>query len=239
MVKELEISNNERQFILKAIIEGYRIDNRKKSDFRKLNISFGQEFGKSEVTLGSTRVLAKVSCQVTRPYQDRPSEGILILNSELSQMAFPNFEIGRPEEVLVNRILEKAIKRSRAIDTEGLCILAGEKAIDIHFIDNDGNIIDAACIAAISALSHFRRPDVTVIGQDVTIVNPTLQEEQTKSGDMTITLNDHKEIFALSKAGGVALEIETIKYCTKIATTKVNWLAEQIKLALEKDNEKR
>ncbi|CAJ0645592.1 3916_t:CDS:2 [Entrophospora sp. SA101] len=234
MVKELEISNNERQFILKAIIEGYRIDNRRKSDFRKLNISFGQEFGKSEVTLGSTRVLAKVSCQVTRPYQDRPSEGILILNSELSQMAFPNFEIGRPEEVLVNRILEKAIKRSRAIDTEGLCILAGEKAIDIHFIDNDGNIIDAACIAAISALSHFRRPDVTVIGQDVTIkrnpvplsvhhmpicvtfaffengehfvVDPTLQEEQTKSGDMTITLNDHKEIFALSKAGGVALE---------------------------------
>jgi exosome complex component RRP45 len=42
--------------------------------------------------------------------------------------------------------------------------------VDIHFLDNDGNIIDAACIAAISALAHFRRPDVTVIGEDVTIV---------------------------------------------------------------------
>ena len=43
--------------------------------------------------------------------------------------------------------------------------------VDIHFLDHDGNIIDAACIAAISALSHFRRPDVTVIGEEVTIVS--------------------------------------------------------------------
>ncbi len=42
--------------------------------------------------------------------------------------------------------------------------------VDIHFLDHDGNIIDAACIAAISALAHFRRPDVTVIGEEVTIV---------------------------------------------------------------------
>jgi exosome complex RNA-binding protein Rrp42 (RNase PH superfamily) len=42
--------------------------------------------------------------------------------------------------------------------------------VDVHFLDHDGNIIDAACIAAISALAHFRRPDTTVIGEEVTIV---------------------------------------------------------------------
>lgn len=42
--------------------------------------------------------------------------------------------------------------------------------IDLHFLDYDGNLIDCAGIAAITALLHFRRPDVTVIGEEVTIV---------------------------------------------------------------------
>lgn len=43
--------------------------------------------------------------------------------------------------------------------------------VDLHFLDHDGNIIDCAGIAAIAALLHFRRPDVTVIGEEVTIVS--------------------------------------------------------------------
>jgi exosome complex RNA-binding protein Rrp42 (RNase PH superfamily) len=37
--------------------------------------------------------------------------------------------VGRPseEEVLISRTIEKALRRSRAVDTEGLCIVAGEK----------------------------------------------------------------------------------------------------------------
>jgi exosome complex RNA-binding protein Rrp42 (RNase PH superfamily) len=31
------------------------------------------------------------------------------------------------EEVLISRTIEKALRRSRAVDTEGLCIVAGEK----------------------------------------------------------------------------------------------------------------
>lgn len=33
-------------------------------------------------------------------------------------------------------------------------------------------MLDCASIAAITALRHFRRPDVTVVGEDVTIVGP-------------------------------------------------------------------
>lgn len=79
------------------------------------------------------------------------------------------------EEVLISRVVEKSLRRSRAIDTEGLCIVAGEKVwqirVDLLFLDHDGNLIDCASIAAITALLHFRRPDVTVIGEDVTIVS--------------------------------------------------------------------
>ncbi|CAI2181919.1 8884_t:CDS:2 [Funneliformis geosporum] len=276
MVKEFELSNNEKEFILKGIKEGLRLDNRDKNEFRAIGIIFGPEYGRSEVILGNTRVLAKVSCEVIRPYPDRPNEGMITLSTELSPMAFPSIEPGRPseEEVLVSRILEKAIKRSRAIDTEGLCIVANEKVwsirVDIHFLDHDGNIIDAACIAAISALAHFRRPDVTVIGEEVTIhpieqrnpvplsilhmpicitfaffedgkyvvVDPTLQEEQIRQGDMTMTLNIHKELCTLSKAGGIPLEMETIIDCSRIATSKATWITEQIRAALEAEAKK-
>jgi exosome complex component RRP45 len=41
----------------------------------------------------------------------------------------------------------------------------------LHFLDDDGNLMDAASIAALAALRHFKYPDVTVIGEEVTIVN--------------------------------------------------------------------
>ena len=70
-------------------------------------------------------------------------------------------------------MLEKAIRRSRAIDTEALCIVAGAKCwsirADVHILDADGGLIDGSCIAIMAALRHFRRPDVAVNGEDVTI----------------------------------------------------------------------
>lgn len=76
-------------------------------------------------------------------------------------------------EILLSRLLEKTIRRSGALDTESLCIIAGAKCFhlraDIHLLDHDGNLVDASCLALISALLHFRRPDVEVNGEDVTV----------------------------------------------------------------------
>ncbi|KAF9205307.1 hypothetical protein BGZ49_004207 [Haplosporangium sp. Z 27] len=276
-MKELEPSTNEREFVLSALKEGARIDGRKFYDFRTLRLSFGSDYGAVEVQLGNTRVLAKVSCEVIRPYADKPTEGFLMFNTELSPMASAAFEVGRQtdEEVLVSRLIEKAMRRSRALDTEGLCIVAGEKVwsirVDIHFLDHDGNLVDAACIAAITALQHFRRPDVTVVGEEVTIhtleqrnpvplsihhipicvtfaffdngqhvlVDPTHLEEQIQEGDMTITLNVHKEVCALSKAGGIPMEVDQILQCSKIAVVKVAEITAQIEEALAADAKKR
>ncbi|KAF9304024.1 hypothetical protein BGZ74_002541 [Mortierella antarctica] len=276
-MKETEPSTNEREFVLAALKDGARIDGRKFYDFRTLRLSFGADYGAVEVQLGNTRVLAKVSCEVIRPYADKPTEGFLVFNTELSPMASASFEVGRQtdEEVLVSRLIEKAMRRSRALDTEGLCIVAGEKVwsvrVDIHFLDHDGNLVDAACIAAITALLHFRRPDVTVVGEEVTIhtleqrnpvplsihhipicttfaffdndermiVDPTYLEEQIKEGDMTLTLNVHKEVCAMSKAGGIPMDITQILQCSKIAVIKVAEITAQIQAALEADAKKR
>lgn len=40
---------------------------------------------------------------------------------------------------------------------------------DVHVLDFDGGLIDASCIAIMAALQHFRRPDVSVDGERVTI----------------------------------------------------------------------
>nr|XP_012639663.1 exosome complex component RRP45 isoform X2 [Microcebus murinus] len=93
-------------------------------------------------------------------------------------MAAPAFEPGRQSDLLVklNRLLERCLRNSKCIDTESLCVVAGEKVwqirVDLHLLNHDGNIIDAASIAAIVALSHFRRPDVSVQGDEVTLYTP-------------------------------------------------------------------
>lgn len=38
--------------------------------------------------------------------------------------------------------------------------------VDIHVLDADGNLADAAVLSALAALLSFRRPDVTVGGAD-------------------------------------------------------------------------
>lgn len=74
-------------------------------------------------------VLAQVSCEVQQPKSTRPSEGILNINLELTPMGAPNFEAGRQSDVSIqlNRLLEKCLKDSKAIDLESLCIKLNEK----------------------------------------------------------------------------------------------------------------
>lgn len=77
------------------------------------------------------------------------------------------------QEVILSRLLEKAIRRSSALDTESLCIVAGQQCwtirADVHVLDYDGGLVDASCIAVVAALRHFRRPDVSIHGEDVTV----------------------------------------------------------------------
>ncbi|KAM8764127.1 exosome complex component RRP45 [Rhynchonycteris naso] len=177
-MKETPLSNCERRFLLRAIEEKKRLDGRQTYDYRNIKISFGTDYGCCIVELGKTRVLGQVSCELVSPKLNRATEGILFFNLELSQMAAPAFEPGRQSDLLVklNRLLERCLRNSKCIDTESLCVVAGEKVwqirVDLHLLNHDGNIIDAASIAAIVALCHFRRPDVSVQGEEVTLYTP-------------------------------------------------------------------
>lgn len=63
-------------------------------------------------------------------------------------------------------------------DTIAFFIMAGVHFIvqvwhirlTIHCLADAGNMLDCACLAGMVAMKHFRRPDVEVIGDEVTIV---------------------------------------------------------------------
>ncbi|RQM06054.1 hypothetical protein DH86_00002378, partial [Scytalidium sp. 3C] len=172
MPREIEPSLNEKQFFARALEENVRIDGRPFDQFRPLELEFGDEYGVADVSLGNTRVLTYVTAEVVKPYPDRPFDGIFTITTELSPMTSPAFEPSRPTEVelLLSRLLEKTIRRSSAIDTESLCLLAGQKVwsvrADVHVLSHDGNLIDASCIAVIAALQHFRKPDTSIEGEN-------------------------------------------------------------------------
>jgi exosome complex component RRP45 len=43
--------------------------------------------------------------------------------------------------------------------------------LTIHFLADAGNMLDCACLAGIVALRHFRKPEVEVEGDEVTVVS--------------------------------------------------------------------
>uniref|UniRef100_A0A7N0RI82 Protein ECERIFERUM 7 n=2 Tax=Kalanchoe fedtschenkoi TaxID=63787 RepID=A0A7N0RI82_KALFE len=166
------MSVNDKKFIESSLLSDLRVDGRRPFDYRKLSIKFGREDGSSEVQLGETHVMGFVTGQLVPPYRDRPNEGSLAIYTEFSPMADPSFEAGRPGEnaVELGRIIDRGLRESRAIDTESLCILSGKLVwsirVDLHILDNGGNLVDAANIAALAALLTFRRPECTLSGDD-------------------------------------------------------------------------
>ncbi|GAV56143.1 hypothetical protein ZYGR_0BA00490 [Zygosaccharomyces rouxii] len=183
MAKDIECSTSENKFILDALRQNLRLDGRSFDQFRDVDIKFGKEYGDVTVTMGKTKIHCRISCQIAQPYEDRPFEGLFLISTETSPMAGPQFENGNStgeDEVLCVRIIEKAVRRSGALDVEGLCIVAGSKCwairADVHFLDCDGGLLDASCIAVMTALLHFKKPDISVLGDRVTVHPPDERE---------------------------------------------------------------
>ncbi|CAK1551985.1 unnamed protein product [Leptosia nina] len=174
-MKETIVSNSEKAFVQKLITSGHRLDGRTYKETRNHQISFGSDYGSCIASLGETKVMAQVSCEVVQPKQIRPNEGILYINVEVGPMAAPQFEANRQSDLTVylNRLLEKCYKDSKCIDLESLCIVVEEKVwsirVDVKILNHDGNLIECASIATLASLAHFKRPDVTRAGDKVII----------------------------------------------------------------------
>ncbi|KAA0185035.1 hypothetical protein HAZT_HAZT006750 [Hyalella azteca] len=95
------LSNTEREAVIASLVAGVRLDGRGLLENREVSIQFGKDFGTCTVSLGETRVLAKVSCEVVEPRPSRPNEGKILTSVHITPMAGPEYEAGRTNDAQV------------------------------------------------------------------------------------------------------------------------------------------
>jgi len=169
----MTITKTTRDYVLNLIEKGKRPDGRAFDQFRDISIEYGVSInaeGSARVRLGNTEVIAGVKMELGEPYPDAPDEGVLKTGAEFLALASPEFEFGPPsaESIELARVVDRGIRHANAIDTKALCITPGEKVwviyVDIIIINHDGNLMDAAGIAAIAALLDAKLPKLNEDG---------------------------------------------------------------------------
>ncbi|KAJ6250992.1 exosome complex component rrp45 [Anaeramoeba flamelloides] len=187
-MKRQQLSTNEQNFVGSSLISGRRIDLRSLNEIRDLSISFGSKYGQVMVKLGKTKVISSIQATVAQPFKDRPQEGFCRVRISLSNVSTIDIESNRKSQsdtLEIQRMIEDSYRESRVVDLESLCIIPDiwvwEIVCNVHVVDNDGNISDAANIATILSLSHFKLPQVTI-----------------KNGKAIIHTDEEKELIPLS-----------------------------------------
>lgn len=223
--------------------KGVHFDGRALGDVRSVVIERGvskNAEGSARVTLGGTLVYAGVKMQTEKPYPDTPDRGNLMVNAELTPMASPDFESGPPSDwaIEISRLVDRTIREGEALDLKSLCITPAEQVwsviIDIVPINDDGNLLDAASLAAIAALMDARMPGlkdgvvdykthtdplalssnpilVTAykIGDHI-VTDPGYEEERGVQARLSIGFQDDGLLCALQKGGDGGLTPEEI-----------------------------
>lgn len=239
--------------IRKIIASGKRADDRAFDEFRSIELSpeyIKRAEGSCLIRLGNTSVLAGVKCEFGEPYPDRPDEGVLVTNAELVPMAYPTFMPGPPDENAIElaRVVDRGLRESKMIDNKKLCIEPGKKVwnvlVDIHVLDYDGNLIDAAEIAACRALLTARFPKLegelvvysektdpipvrdkpvscsfAKIGKNC-LLDPSLEEEKAMDARLTLETTQDGNVCATQKSGTGSFTAAEIDQLIEIAVKR-------------------
>ncbi len=247
-----------KDYIISKLRDVERIDGRAFDEYRNIEIKTGiieKAEGSALVKLGNTQVVVGIKMQIGEPFPDTPDKGIIITNAELVPLASPTFEPGPPDEnsVELARVVDRGIRESEAVDLNKLCIEEGEKVwlifIDIHALDDDGNLMDASALAAISALLNTTVPaerfevgddfplpirDLPVavtsqIIEDCVIVDPCKDEENASGNFITITTDSEDNIVAIQKSGSYLLDEEKFYEIIDLSIRKAGEIRELLK----------
>jgi exosome complex component RRP42 len=239
-------SSIKRDFIYNLAKNGKRQDGRDLLKFRDIKIETGlisKAEGSARVKIGNTQVIAGIKMDVGEPYPDTPESGVITTAAELNPLASPDFESGPPREDAIElaRVVDRGIRESEVIELDKLCIEPKEKIwivfIDIHIIDYDGNLFDAASIAALAAIlttivpaKRFelgedyplpvKDPPISCTSvkfNDVILFDPSLDEEQIAEARITVATDSNGHIRAMQKGLTGSYTVEEIKKIIKVS----------------------
>jgi exosome complex component RRP42 len=230
-----------RDYIHRLASEGTRVDGRKIDEMRSLQVTKGlikSAEGSAQVNLGDTTVITGVKVLAGTPYPDRPDQGTLSTSVELVPLASPTFEAGppRPNNIELARVVDRGIRESGMIPFDKLCITPKEKVwvvwVDIHAIDYDGNLFDAASYATAAALANTKIPwskvdpnrkdePLPVNAWPVSVtcakirndlfVDPGLEEERIAEARLTAVTDENGDVRAMQKGIGGALTVDDVE----------------------------
>jgi len=217
-----------RDYIYKLAEQGKRVDGRNFDEYRKIEIETGvvsKAEGSARVKIGNTQVMAGIKMDVGEPYSDSPDSGVMTTAAELIPLASPDFEAGPPREDAIElaRVVDRGVRESEVIELDKLCIEPGEKVwivfIDLHILDYDGNLFDAASLASLAALSTAKVPaERFELGEDyplplkeppisctsvkfnnVVVIDPALDEEEIADARLTVATDTNGDLRAMQK----------------------------------------
>lgn len=250
------IAELRKDYIYNLMIKGEREDGRTFNQYREITIDtnvIDKAEGSARVKIGDTHVVVGVKIQPGTPFPDTPDQGVIITNLELIPLASPVFEAGPPREDAIElaRVTDRGVRESGALDLSKLCITPGEKVwmvfIDVHVLDDGGNIMDASALGAIAALMTAKLPasrfglgdDSVVPLRDVPVsvtaveiggsimLDPSMDEESIAGTKLTVTSNQAGELSAMQKSGVHPLTTEQINYIVDIAIEKAKEIREK------------
>ncbi len=232
------------EFVKDLIKKNQRPDGRDFLQHRSIRIEknvFENCEGSAICHLGDTKVLAGVKIDLATPYPDRPNEGMLSVGCEFSPIAHSTFQAGPPDErsIELARVVDRGIRAANAIDLTKLVVAPGKVLgifIDLYILDYNGNLTDAASLAAMSAVKNAVVPKLETIsegqyklnheirsghlprGEDVVtctfekingsiILDATFDEEKASSGRMTFGATTDGLICSAQKSGSAGFSI--------------------------------
>ena len=246
-----------RDYLVKLARNGRRVDGRGFEEYRDIKVEtnvVSKAEGSARVRIGNTQVLAGIKMDIGEPYPDSPDSGVMSTAAELIPLASPDFEAGPPDEESIElaRVVDRGIRESELIELDKLCIEPGEKVwvifIDIHILDHDGNLFDAASLASLAALMTTRVPaERFELGEDyplplkdppisctsvkydkVVVMDPSLDEEDIAEARLTVATDKNGDIRAMQKGLNGSFTVDEIKKVIKASIDNGKKIREQL-----------
>lgn len=239
-------------YVKDLISNSVREDNRKMFDYRPIKIlrkPLQNAEGSARVVLGDTDVICGIKIDKGTPFSDKPNEGTISTNVYLLPLASEKFIPFAEDEVEVeiSRVVDRGIRSAYAVDTEKLVIsedTVWSVFIDVYVLNYDGNIIDAATLAAMQAILDTRLPkfeDGKIIREESSgrlpsrrsvasttfgkideklFIDPSLNEELALDSRITISTTNDDYVCAIQKGLKGSFTIKEIDFLVEKAFEK-------------------
>ena len=189
-----------KDYITKLAEQGKRVDGRTFDQYRTIEIEtkvVNKAEGSARIKIGNTQVLVGIKMDLGEPFPDTPDCGVLSTAAEFVPLASPDFESGPPRENAIElaRVVDRGVRESEVVDIKKLVITPGEKVwivfIDIHILDYDGNLFDAASLGALAALMTTKVPILRFLQSG------TLEKKDLETWYNTTSIKDIIDLYSM------------------------------------------